>query len=174
MKVPQPIFQRSSCGQHLKEWARGFVLTNGSPAATTLQRVGERFRTEKQILHSNNTPKSGREDPHCPIGHRSQRPEQLGGGYHETNTFSKPSTDKSFKAHTPQLNCPEENGAYLVQRVEEKLLVHGSSTATTLQRVGERFRTDRRIHYCNNTPKSGREVRTVPSGAPTADTSTIS
>ena len=40
-----------------------------------------------------------------------------------------------------RLNDPEENEACLVPRVEEKLLVHRSSTATTLQRVGERFRT---------------------------------
>ena len=46
-----------------------------------------------------------------------------------------------FLEHIPRLNCPEENEAYLVPRVEEKLLVHRSSTATTLQRVGERFRT---------------------------------
>ena len=40
-----------------------------------------------------------------------------------------------------RLNYPEENEACLVPMVEEKLLEHRSSTATTLQRVGERFRT---------------------------------
>ena len=42
-------------------------LTGGSSTAITLQRVGERFRTVRRILYSNNTPKSGREVPHCPI-----------------------------------------------------------------------------------------------------------
>ena len=87
------------------------LLGHRSTTAPELRRVGERFRPVKRILYSNNTPKSGREVPHCPIG----------------------------RSDTSQLS--RRKRSHLVPRDEEKLLVYGSSTATTLQRVGERFRT---------------------------------
>ena len=98
-----------------------------SCTATTLQRVGERFRT-------------------VPSGADRRGLSNSAAGVTTTlrlraRTHSRDRQQTNRLVHISRLNYPEENEAGLVPMVEEKLLEHRSSTATTLQRVGERFRT---------------------------------